>query len=374
MQRGIGWLLALMIASFMLSGCQLIPEEETMPTRPILHSYEEQGYTTETVMRGDLVSTVSVSCWYKHAKEEHLSFSVGGAYISKVYVTEGQQVKAGQLLAELEQDNLQENIASLEYQLRLLEQQNAHLLEDRQLDIKKIDITLEDLRQRLEQAEDPLRQQLLTQIEQQERQRENVMETYAGRLQSGEDSIYLMGLRLADAKETLKSRQIIAGIDGTVTFVDEVTEGTRSVKGQTFINISDLNTAVFTVTGDNAQYFTTGQDVLLTCQGKELAVYVADPSDYDTTEEKATAYLKLKQPEPTLQEGDSGSVLLTLDQRRDVLYVDASAVKTADGETFVFVLDENGLRTTKTVTTGLTVKGFTEITEGLSEGDAVIVD
>ncbi|MBE6986174.1 MAG: biotin/lipoyl-binding protein [Ruminococcaceae bacterium] len=373
MQKSIAWLLALVIAPFILTGCQLIPEEDTLPTRPILHSYREDGYTMAAVMRGDLIATVSVRCRYVHAKEEHLSFSVGGAYISKVYVTEGQQVKAGQLLAELEQDNLQENIASLEYQMRLLEQQKVHHLEDRQLDVKKIDIMLEDLRQRLEQAEEPVRQQLLAQIEQQEGKRQDVMDSYAQKLQSAEDSIYLLGLRLEEAKETLKSRQIIAGMDGTVTFIDEVKEGTRSVKGQTFISISDLSTTVFTVTGDNTKYFAPGEDVVLTCQDKELAAYVADPSEFDVGD-KPVVYLKLKQPEPTLQEGDSGTILLTLDQRLDVLYVDEDAVKTADGETFVFILDENGLRTTKTVTTGLTVKDFTEIIEGLSEGDTVIVD
>ena len=373
MHRGIGWLLALMIVPFMLTGCQLIPEEETIPTRPILHSSEEQGYTTAAVMRGDLIATVSVRCQYVHAKEEHLSFSVGGVYISKVYVTEGQQVKAGQLLAELEQDNLQENIASLEYQLRLLEQQKTHHLEDRQLDVKKVDIVLEDLRQNLEQAEEPLRQQLLVQIEEQERKRQDVMDSYAKKLQSTEDSIYLMGLRLEEAKEILKSRQIIAGMDGTVTFVDEVKEGTRSVKGQKFISISDLSTTVFTVTGDNTQYFTAGEEVVLNCQDKELAAYVADPSEFDAGD-KPVVYLKLKQPEPTLQEGDSGTILLTLDQRLDVLYVDKDAIKTADGETFVFVLNEDGLRAVKKVTTGLTVRDFTEITEGLSEGDTVIVD
>ena len=373
MQKGIAWLLALVIAPFILTVCQRIPEEYALPTRPILHSYREDGYTMAAVMRGDLIATVSVRCRYVHAKEEHLSFSVGGAYISKVYVTEGQQVKAGQLLAELEQDNLQENIASLEYQMRLLEQQKTHHLEDRQLDIKKVDIVLEDLRKNLEQAEEPLRQQLLVQIEQQEGKRQDVMDSYAQKLQSAEDSIYLLGLRLEEAKETLKSRQIIAGMDGTVTFVDEVKEGTRSVKGQTFISISDLGTTVFTVTGDNTKYFAPGEDVVLTCQDKELAAYVADPSEFDA-EDKPVVYLKLKQPEPTLQEGDSGTILLTLDQRQDVLYVDKDAIETADGETFVFILDENGLRTTKTVTTGLTVNGFTEITEGLSEGDTVIVD
>ena len=373
MRKGIRWLLALVIVSSILTGCQLIPEEETTPTRPILHSYEEQGYTTATVLRGDLVATVSVRCQYVHVKEEHLSFSVGGVYISKVYVTEGQQVKAGQLLAELEQDNLQENIASLEYQLRLLEQQKVHHLEDRQLDVKKIDIMLEDLRQRLEQAEEPVRQQLLAQIEQQEGKRQDVMDSYAQKLQSTEDSIYLLGLRLEEAKETLKVRQIIAGMDGTVTFADEVKEGARSVKGQTFISISDLSTTVFTVTGENTKYFTAGEEVILTCQDKELAAYVADPSEFDAGG-KPAVYLKLKQPEPTLQEGDSGSIRLTLDQRLDVLYVDKDAIETADGETFVFILDENGLRATKTVTTGLTVNGFTEIIEGLSEGDTVIVD
>ena len=70
----------------------------------------------------------------------------------------------------------------------------------------------------------------------------------------------------------------------------------------------------------------------------------------------------------------SGSVNVVLDQREDVLYVDRKAVKTADGKYFVYMLDENGLRTRKEITTGLETGNYVEIVSGLTEGDSVILE
>lgn len=377
MQRCIALLLALIIVSVLLAACQFIPNESTLPTRPNLHTYKEPEYETETVMRGDLLSTISVRCRYVHAKKENLSFSVGGVYINKVYVTEGQQVKAGQLLAELEHDNLYESISSIEYQVRVLEQKKTHIFENRQLEIKKHEIILGDLQQQLEHAEGSLHQQLLQQIDKEEQRHSNVMDDYSRELNNIEDSIYIQRLRLEEAKESLKQRQIIAGMDGTVTYVVETKEGMRSVKGETVIRISDLSSTVFTVTGNNAEYFEIGTDVVLTCHEREYAAFVADPSAFgfaESTEENPIAYLKLKQPDPTLEEGDYGSIIVTLEQEMDVLYVDADAVHTSNGETFVFMLDEEQMRIAQKVTTGMEIRGFIEIVEGLREGDKVIVD
>lgn len=368
---------AFMLAPVLLTSCHLMPEEDVLPTRPILYTYEAEEHKMESVVRGDLVVTAKINCKYVPAKEETLSFSIGSVYIDKVYVTEGQQVKAGQVLAELEQDNLQEQIASLEYQLQVLKLQKTHAEENRDLEIRAIDVVLKDLDAQLKAAETAEAEQLLLQKQQQEERRAEVKAEYAQSIQSVEDSIYLQQLRLEEMKLDLKQRQIVAGIDGTVTYIREVTDGMRSVKGQSFITVSDLDTTVFTVTGEQAQYFPVGTEVFLTCRNREFTACAVDPSEIGLAEDPdgiPTAYLKLKQPDPTLKDGDKGEILLTLEQRLDVLYLSTDAVNKANGETFVYMLDENGMRVMQKITTGLEVKGFVEITEGLKEGDRVVLD
>ena len=84
-------------------------------------------------------------------------------------------------------------------------------------------------------------------------------------------------------------------------------------------------------------------------------------------------YLQLDQPDPTLKSRDSGSIILKLDQRENVLYLDKSAIRTFNGKPFVYIPDENGLPTLRYVTLGLEVKNVVEIVEGLDEGDQVII-
>ncbi len=86
------------------------------------------------------------------------------------------------------------------------------------------------------------------------------------------------------------------------------------------------------------------------------------------------AYLQLLQPDPTLENGESGTVQVTLDQREDVLYVNKEAIKAAEGAQFVYMLDENGLKVLREVVTGLESDDYIEVVSGLAEGDSVIVN
>ncbi len=369
--------LALIITPILFTSCQIMPEEEVLPAIPVIHSYEAKEYTQVPVIRGDLVLSTTVSCTYVPAREESLSFSLGDVYIEKIYVSEGQQVQAGQLLAELEQENLQEQISSREYQLEVLKLKKEHILENLELDLLKQDIILESLTGELENSVGRY-WDLLKQIEQQELERAEVEAEYAEQMQDIEDSIYIQELQLKEKKEELKERQIYAGIDGTVTYARPMTEKDRSVKGQLVFTISDMDTTVFTVKGEEVQYFPVGTRVILTCAKKEFVANVVDASELGLTQaqegDEPIAYLKLTQPDPTLEDGDKGRIQLTLEERKNVLYVSKEAIKTANGEQVVYMLNEEGLRIMRKVTTGLENSKFVEITDGLKEGDKVIIE
>ena len=317
-----------------------------------------------------------MNCTYVPTKEENLSFSLGSMYIDRIYVSEGDQVKAGQVLAQLELSNLQEQIAAENYQLKVLEMKKLHIMENRELDLRKHDIILEELEWELENTEEAGAKDLLAQSEEQKKLRAETVKDYADRLQAVEDSIYIQKLRVEETEEKLKERQIIAGIDGTVKYVRSISEGQRSVKGQCIITICDLDTAAFKLKGEDTQYFSIGQEVMILCQEKELAAYVMDSAEWDmpADEDEPVVYLRLKQPDPTLEDGARGKITFILEQREDTRYVDKDAVRTSNGKSFVYVLDENGMRMMQEVTTGLLSGDFIEIVEGLQENDSVILD
>lgn len=93
-----------------------------------------------------------MSCTYRPAKSEDLSFALGGEYISAVYVETGQTVKKGQLLAELEQGNIDEQIEAQEYTLSQSQVKLKHAKEDKALDLQKQELLCQSLEEQLQAA------------------------------------------------------------------------------------------------------------------------------------------------------------------------------------------------------------------------------
>ena len=366
------------ITSVMCTACQIMPEEEVLPAIPVIRSYEAIEYTQAPVLRGDLTVNTTVSCTYVPAKEENLAFAIGGVYIDKVNVAEGQQVRAGEILVELEQENLQQTISNQEYELKVLRLKKEHLLENLQLDMRKHDIILKEYEWEIQHSDELHGQDVRLQKEKQEQKRAQEQAVYGEKIQDIEDAIYIQELYLDEMKANLKDRQLVAGIDGTITYVRKVQDGQRSVMGQILVTVSDMDTTVFRVKGKNALYFTVGEQVVLTSQKKEYTAEVVESSalglEEQQEDDEPIAYLRLTQPDPTLEEEEKGTIQITLEERKDVLYVNKKAIKTSNGQSFVYMLDEEGLRIMQEVTTGLESGSYIEIMSGLKEGDSVIIE
>lgn len=338
--------LGFLVLPVLCTGCQLMPEEETFQDAPVLYSYEIKEYPQESVMRGDLVLSMAVNCTYMAANQEQLGFEVSGEYIDQIYVSKGQQVQTGQLLAELQYGDLKEAITAAEYEYKVLKLKQEHILENQSLD-------------QLQEDSD------------------TVAKRYEAQLQEVADEIYIAELQLEKLKEDLQQRQIYAGMDGTVIEVKNVRDGERSTSGETVITIADIDTNVFLVQSEDAQYFTPGTQTTVQCGKTTYEVEVVEAAQLGiaelSQENEDAAYLRLTQPDLTLEDGKKGKTEVVLEKRSDVLYVPKGTVKKADGKELVYTLDENGLRVMQHVETGLRTEEYIEIISGLEEGDTVII-
>lgn len=347
-----------------LTGCQIVPIEEELPAPPVISEYEAEEYVQTFVMQGDLVLEENIVCRYIPARQEDLYFGVSGEVIEEVYVTEGQQVKAGELLAELSLGDLPEQISNLEYHLQVLELEKEHLLTNKELELQRQDIWLKPLGGKEE--------------EEQLKKKEEVEDGFDKQIQAVEDSLYIERLRLETLKEEKSKRQIYAGIDGIVTYIRFIDRGQKSAEEQKMFTVADMGTTVFMVSGDDAGYFPVGTEVTITStNGKEEYAAVSVEGNglgVNEIEEGQVAYLQLMQSDMLLKEGDSGFVKVILDERKDVLYLDKAAVKVADNQHFVYVLNEDGWKVMQDVTVGLETEKYIEITGGLKEGDGVILE
>jgi multidrug efflux pump subunit AcrA (membrane-fusion protein) len=74
-----------------------------------------------------------------------------------------------------------------------------------------------------------------------------------------------------------------------------------------------------------------------------------------------------------LREGLTVTVTIIVDESTDVLLVPNGAISTQGGQTFVQIVSSDGTIEQRTVTTGISNWQYTEITDGLSEGEQVVV-
>jgi HlyD family secretion protein len=74
-----------------------------------------------------------------------------------------------------------------------------------------------------------------------------------------------------------------------------------------------------------------------------------------------------------LREGLTATVSVIVDERSDVLLVPNSAITTQRGQTYVQVVLADGTIEERAITTGISDWQYTEVTDGLSEGEQVVV-
>ena len=356
-KKRLRWLALTASLSMALTGCSLLPAEETFPSAPILRTYQAEEYKMATVVRGDLQTTKKVSCSYKPAKQEILGFGVSGKAIKGIYVTSGQLATAGQLLAELEHDELSEQIENLEYQIKVLQTKNNYAMKSWDVEIQILDLKYDK-----ESSEHAAKKAVID-------------AKYILELEANNDSLHIKELRLQELRNELRKCMIYAGMDGTVTYVRSVQDGELSEEDKDMITISDMESTAYVVKGDDAAFFSIGDEIMIVKNKIENAAVCVEASELGILDETGeNAYFQLVQPDPTLESGNMGMIQVVLDSRENVLYIDKKVIKTNQEKTFVYVLNEEGLRESRDVKVGDVFGDVIIILDGLKEGESVILN
>lgn len=355
--------LCIPLVAVALCSCTLLPVEEEYTSRPTIHSYAGTEYSLGYVQFGDVVCTESVSCKYMAVNKETLAFDVGGELFGGVYVAKGDLVEKGQLLAELDCTAVNQAIADAESTVADMDTQIANLLEKKSLAVQT--------QTKLYAAADPsARESMQTPDE--------VAESYDDRLQSLQDRLSIAQLRLEEKYAELDRRQLRAGITGAVTFVRDFEQGERSVEGTSFVSVSDASNSVFYGSTVNYHLLPEGSVIPIYVNKEYLdaEVVYAESLGLEESYDKKGArkiYFRLVEPEAALMESERGTITLTLAESRDTLYIPLDALHEVNGRTFVYQVDDLGLKIMTDVTPGLYANKYVEILSGLQEGDNVII-
>ena len=383
MKKGT-YLIAFVLAGAMLSGgCSVLPEQTVEHPNVVVEAVEETDYNLAQVERGDIYLTQKLFFLYAQTTEEAIHFETEGRRVESVYAKVGDEVKKGQLLAELYSEDLQADLDNYNYQKEYYKQLNAQAEELYAYDYAKVEKQVES--GALTEAEGTSQKALLKQ-------------SLTDTTDANDDALTIIELRIQELETELAGCKIYAGIDGVVTFILPRLEGSTSDEDVTVYRIINSDECLFRL--ENSEYgdqFEVGQAVhvqindelgydttvkrIVASDGADINVeQPADTQNQETDQSASddqtpaiyTIYLEPDEIDTSLEVGTRGYVTLVLDERHDALYLPNSCIYTADDQTYVFVEDADGMQSIQYVTVGMKGDSYTEIIDGLGEGDIVI--
>ena len=341
----------------------------------------EINYLTEPVVRTSIARTVSATGEISAALLVDVGAQASGQ-IKKLHVTLGQQVKKGDLIAEIDStsqlNNLNTNKAKLDtYQAQLVSAEIALRSADkkyqREQALWKEDATS---REALEDAQDAFA----------------AAKASVAELKS---SIRQTQIAINTAEADLGYTRITAPMDGTVVAIP-VEEGQTVNANQTtptIVQVADLSTMLnkMQIAEGDVNKVKAGMKLTFTTLSqpdnvREATLESIDPglttmsqgsytTSTDTTDSAIYYYARSLVPneDNVLHIGMTTENTITINQAEKVLAVPKLAVKQRGGKQYVRVLGENNQPQEKEITTGLSDNMNTEVKSGLGEGENVII-
>lgn len=347
--------------SFLLCGCGEIEEPDNM----VIVEQEEPGmsYKLHTVESGDVVKTERIQCTYRQMSELAVSFIMSGRLVDRVYVEEGDHVKKGDLLVELSSGDLERQIEDLEYRIARNELLLGYTDIDEAYDISGMWVSY----LYYSGMTDNDKKSLDDRIESTQRNYRYLREDYSDALETDRK-------QLESLRQEYKSSRIYAETDGVVYKLKENLEGTTSHMGETIMTLLDTSECLFqTEIPELAYLFREGETVYMGLSYSQTGTqYELLPWNMEEWGDTQMFLLEDADAIGNLDVGTSGYIWLAVDRRENVLCVPENAIYTADGKTYVYVLNTENMREVRWVETGLYGDDMVEIISGLTEGERVV--
>ncbi len=342
-----------------ISACGLMPEEEVFRTTTIVKEYEGTEFNMTTVKRGDIRDYRNIPCEFNQSNIENINIP-SWLTIKKVCVKEGDKVKAGDILVELESEEEGVDIEEIKYEIARQKKIISQARRMCELEVKKQKLILNE-----------------------EVSIKAIKENYDAQISSYENELLSLKQKLDDAVQEQNEYLIRASISGTVTYADASAAGAKKMniagpngrpdmkQDVNVVSVSDGGMPFFSAAIDSSEYIdylSEGQEIKVTCLDREYNTKVHFPKD-----NKSEVYFTLDYVPDDIYDGNIANAEYVIEEHKNVLYLPDISVNKMGDSYVVYYEDENGLKNAKEVTIGLKAENKIEITGGLEFGDAVIV-
>ncbi len=369
--------LLVLLACTVLAGCS-VTQQAQIPTPtplPVAAAVERPTYT---VQRGDILEELRLSGRVAAVKQEDLAFTANGKAL-RVRVRVGDEVRAKQLVAELDQAKLLDTLAGAKV---TLDQAKLALDEgnrSQQLEVELAQLDLQEGRIKLNRAKSEA-ERSLAQIEVRRAEiRLERVEAVTNKAQ--QQSLGKAQLAYDRIARQVEAGRLYASIDGVVSGVS-IRPGAQVRAFDPVMTILDPGARelrVENVTGQDLNRLSAKQPVNVIFNRYENqpvnGVVERLPQDNTSTQTEvqtdSAVHISYDAPNLDLEIGDLAAAVITLQQRPKVLYLPPAALRTFQGRRFVVVQDGERQRRVD-VEVGIVSDDRVEITSGLKENQVVV--
>jgi membrane fusion protein, macrolide-specific efflux system len=318
-----------------LSGCYLFPKEEKVLAPPPIKSTKVTYDVIEGKI-GDIEKAIRGVGYFVSISQFDLAFKYRGGHVSAVHIKPGDKVKQGDVLIELDTDNLETQIKQQELQLRKAQNNYNSIKTEMEINGGGNKSQLENAKIDLDMAQ----------------------------------------LQLDDLRQQRMKSKLISPVSGVVDYVDPVNVGQYVDAYKAMVRIGDPTKMQLEYKDDKISFFELGMMVDVDINGKKFqGKVVMNPSNVPESADRSRSMLvriEVVNLPAEVAIGDSANIRLTLQKKQNVLVLPKNAIRTFNGRKYVPIL-EDGLKKERDVELGIENETQVEIIKGLKEGEKVIV-
>ncbi|NRU74234.1 efflux RND transporter periplasmic adaptor subunit [Clostridium beijerinckii] len=312
------------------------------------------------------------------------------AKVVAVSIENGQYVNAGDTIATLDDQDIQNSIKTAQAQVEVSEQQvnsTQQQLNSSQVTLQKLQILMDDAQRNYD------RQKTLfdggaiskTDFESAEKALNTSKADYSSGLasiesakasiESSKASLEAQKVNLQKAQNDLANTVIKAPISGVISD-KTLNVGQMASQGAALAKVNDISSvyATIQVPQEKITGVKIGQAATITVDGNDKTydgTIEAMDSAADATTRVFNCKVKIDNGDKSLLPGIFGKVQLISEEKAQVITVPISALAGNEGDYSVF-LNDNGTAKKQKITIGETNENNVEITDGIKEGDQVI--
>jgi len=333
-----------------LAGCFALPVEEEMPPLPMLAVTDPIEWRTAAVSRGDVMLDINLTARYIPVRQERVTFSKAGYIVEGVFVSEGDMVYEGQILASFIVPELNEQLDEARRVLSRMVLQISQLTERHEHSLNAAYITgtwLDDSQ-------------------------------YISEMERLTEQTAHMRLEINYLLEHDEARHARSPMHGVATSVMNIIEGQTSTTHGVVATVVDMTETIFTVSQlRDLDFIIPGDlfDMTVMQDGVQFDVIVeaVDSEELGIPRQSRVAYFTvISEYHLVFDSSTTGNITYVFGKVNDVIAIPTRLVQTIEERSFVYVL-VNNVRRLRYVEIGLQAPDYTEIIGGLEEGELIII-